>query len=148
MKKYISVIILLLILTGFGSCNKHDGTDSLPQVPAPDWTVDTTGKYPLSMTAVIQVPQSIMPDISETDIIGAFSGDECRGLGTLVGTGTTSVFFILIHGIASEQSKFSFKYYSSQNPHIYSTNAFLDFIVDGNYGTVDNPEVPDMKQVK
>ena len=100
------------------------------------------------MTAVVRVPPGITPDISETDKIGAFSGDECRGLGTLVGTGPTSVFFILIHGIASEQSKISFKYYSSQNSHIYSTNAFLDFIVDGNYGTVDHPEVLDMKQVK
>ncbi|MEO9003945.1 MAG: hypothetical protein ABI288_04375 [Ginsengibacter sp.] len=148
MKKYILVIILLLILTGFGSCKKHNDTDSLTQVPAPDWTMDTTGKYPLSMTAVVQVSPDITPDVSETDKIGAFSGDECRGIGTLVGTGNTSVFFILIHGIASEQSKISFKYYSSQSPHIYRTNAFLDFIVDGNYGTVDNPEVPDMKQVK
>ena len=136
------------MLIGFSSCKKQDGTDSPPQVPAPDWTVDTTGKYPLSMTAVVQVPPGITPDISETDKIGAFFEDECRGLGTLVGTGTTSVFFILIHGIASEQSKISFKYYNSENRHIYSTNAFLDFTVDENYGTVDSPEVLNMKQVK
>ena len=146
MKNYISVILLLLVITGFCSCKKHDGTDSMPEVPAPDWTVDTTGKYPLSMTVVVQVPPGITPDISEADKIGAFSGDECRGVGTLIETGTTSVFFIMIHGTATEQNKISFKYYSSQNAHVYSTNAFLDFIVDGNYGTVDDPEVLDMKQ--
>lgn len=148
MKKYISVITLLLILIGYSSCGKHDGIDSIPQVAAPDWTVDTTGKYPLSMTAVVQVPSDTRADISEADKIGAFSGDECRGLGTLIGTGPTSVFFIMIHGTAAEQSKISFKYYSSQKSYLYSTDAFLDFNIDGNYGTIDGPEVLDVKPVK
>lgn len=146
MKRYISVIALLLILIKFSGCKKEDGTEEAPP-PTADWTVDTTGKYPLSMTAVVQVPPGIRPDVSETDKIGAFSGDECRGLGTLIRTGTTPVFFLMIHGTGTEQTKINFKYYSSQNSHLYSTTAFLDFAVDGNYGTVDNPKVLDMEQV-
>lgn len=149
MKRFISIMILLLVLIGTDSCSKQDNNQSLSNVSAPNWEIDTTGKYPLSMTAVVKLPVSIAADVSESDQIGAFCGDECRGVGTFIETSTTSVFFIMIHGTAADQSKkISFKYYSSQNSYLYSTDAFLNFTVDGNYGTVDEPEVLDMKQVK
>jgi len=148
MKKYISVIALLLLLVGFSSCKKQGGTEEKAPPPAPDWTVDSTGKYPLSMTAVVQLPPGIIANISETDKIGAFLGNECRGLGSFIRTGPTSVFFIMIHGTDAEQSKISFKYHSSQNSNLYSTTSFLNFTVDGNYGTIVAPKVLDLEQVK
>lgn len=148
MKKNISVVTMLLILIGFSSCGKHDDNPGLPRVPAPNWELDTTGKYPLTMTAVVKMPVGIAADISETDMIGAFCGDECRGLGSLIETGTTSVFFVLIHGTGTEQPRISFRYYSSHNSYLYSTNAFLYFKIDGNYGTINGPEVLDVKPLK
>jgi hypothetical protein len=148
MKKSFSVIALLLVLIGYSSCKKQEGMEEKPPLPALIWTVDSTGKYPLSMTAVVKLPPDIINMVSETDKIGAFIGDECRGLGTLVRTGTTSVFFIMIHGDAAEQSKISFKYNSSKNPSYYTTYPFLNFTVDGNYGTVDDPKVLEMELVK
>ncbi|HVX00415.1 MAG TPA: hypothetical protein VHA52_08280, partial [Candidatus Babeliaceae bacterium] len=65
-----------------------------------------------------------------------------------VHNGTISAFFILIHGTAAEQSKISFKYYTSWKSNLYQTDAFLDFSVDGNYGTADGPQVLDLKAVK
>jgi hypothetical protein len=99
------------------------------------------------MTAVVRVPVSIGADISETDQIGAFCGDECRGLGSLIKTGATSVFFIMIHGTGLEQTPISFRYYSSGNSRLYDTGPFLNFEIDGNYGTIYIPKVLDIKPV-
>jgi hypothetical protein len=145
MKRFISIIILSLTLIGTNSCSKKEGAQSLSKVSAPNWAVDTTGKYPLSMTAVVKVPVGIVVDISEADQIGAFCGDECRGLGSLIKTGTASVFFIMIHGTGLEQVPISFRYYSVKNSRMYDTAAFLDFEIDGNYGTIDAPEELDIK---
>lgn len=144
MKNYFVVIAVFLSL-GMGSCKKHH---TLPRAAAPEWTVDNAGKYPESMTVVVQVPDNLRPYILKTDQIGAFVGDECRGTGIWVHSGSVSAFFILIHGTSAEQSKVSFKYYASWRSNIYQTDAFLDFSVDGNYGTADEPEVLDLKAVK
>lgn len=144
MKKHY-ILIGMLLFIGMAGCKKHD---TLPKIPAPVWTVDNTGKYPESMTAVVQVPDKLKPYITKTDQIGAFVGEECRGTGTWVHNGAISAFFILIHGTAAEQSKISFKYYTSWKSNLYQTDAFLDFSVDGNYGTADGPQVLDLKAVK
>src|SRR5688500_7492146 len=101
MKRYISIIAFLVIGIGFSSSKKQEGTEEKVHPPAPTWTVDSTGKYPLSMTAILQLPPGLKTNVSETDKIGAFLGDECRGLGTFIKTATTSVFFIMIHGTAA-----------------------------------------------
>lgn len=146
MRKYKSVIFLLLVVIGWSSCKKED---SIPQSPPPNWTVDSVGKYPLSMTAIVKVSKDITPEISESDEMGAFLGEECRGTGTFIETDSTFVFFIMIHGTVADQGKkMSFKYYNSQKSWLYGTEAFLNFTTDGSYGTVDNPEVLKMKQIK
>ena len=145
MKKYVTIMLCLILINSEMSCKKHH---SIPQVPAPEWEVDNTGKYPVSMTAVVQVPENIRPYIQQGDKIGAFVGEECRGVGQLVRTGSVSAFFLLIHGTASEQSKISFKYWNSWKSYLYSSTAFLDFMVDGNYGTADAPEVLQLNPVR
>lgn len=141
MKKYFSIITIILFLILISSCKKHH---SLPKVPSPTWTVDNTGKYPASMTAVVQIPEALRKHIQGNDKIAAFIGEECRGTGTLINTGSVSAFFILIHGTASEQSKISFKYYAAGKSNMYETAATLNFTVDGNYGTADGPEILDL----
>lgn len=146
-KKYRKYIMLLsvILLIGMTGCKKHH---TLPRVPSPTWTVDNTGKYPVSMTAVVQVPEDLRTYLQESDKIGAFVGDECRGTGTWIHTGNVSAFFILIHGTSSEQSKIRFKYYFSWKSNLYETAPFLDFTVDGNFGSVDAPQILDLKPRK
>lgn len=144
MKKY-GFILLALLLAFVAGCKKHH---TLPKVPSPAWTVDNIDQYPVSMTAVVQVPENLRPYIQKTDKIAAFVGDECRGTGTWIKAGSVSAFFILIHGTASEQSKISFKYYFSWKSNMYETDALLDFTVDGSYGSVDAPEILDLKPAK
>lgn len=144
MKKYLILLAGLAFLAAGMSCKKkHD----IPRVPAPSWTVDNTGKYPVSMTAVVQVPENLRTYIQQQDQIAAFVGEECRGTGQLIQVGSVSAFFIMIHGTASEQSKISFKYWHAWRSNLYSTDPFLDFTVDGTYGTADAPIILQLKPV-
>lgn len=143
MKKYLFILITIAIWSGISCKKKH----TIPSVPAPSWETDQTGKYPLTMTAVVQVPENIRPYIQQTDEMGVFVGDECRGTGTWVHDGSISAFFILIHGTSSEESKLSFRYWNAFHSNLYSTEAFLDFRVDESYGTADAPQVLELKPV-
>lgn len=144
MKKKGLIILAAFVLFAMTGCKKHH---TLPKVPSPDWSVADAGKYPVSMTAVVQVPPDLQAYVRETDKIGAFAGDECRGTGVWVHTGSVSAFFILIHGAPSDESKISFKYFFSRKSNMYETAPFLDFTVDGDYGSVDAPRILEMKPV-
>lgn len=144
MKSYITIIVLIIFLsTAMGCKKKHHAA----RVPAPGWEVVNTTAYPMSMTAVVQVPEGIRSYIQDKDEIAAFVGDECRGTGTWVHQGSVSAFFILIHGKASEQSKISFRYWNAYKSNIYTTAAFLDFTTDGTYGAADAPQILDLKVI-
>lgn len=49
---------------------------------------------------------------------------------------------------ASENSQISFSYWNAWRSVMYQTDAFLNFQVDGNYGTADGPEVLDLQYAK
>lgn len=134
--------LLLLLCCAATGCKKHH---DYPRSSRPQWTVDTTGKYPVTMTAVVELPLPMQYYVQSTDEIGAFIGNECRGVGTFVRSDTSKVFFIMIHGTASEQAKISFKYYSTWTSYLYNTDAFLNFTMDGNFGTVDAPAILNLR---
>ncbi|GAA4306083.1 hypothetical protein [Compostibacter hankyongensis] len=137
MNKYILSAVLLLFAAGTYSCKKHKNP---PKVPPPQWKVDTSGKYPASMTAVVRIPDYLMQHGQPGDQLGAFINGECRGIGKLIKLDAGDVYFVLIIGEAAEQDKVSFSYYSAYSSYMYGTSPFLDFTMDGNYGTADHPE--------
>lgn len=136
--KYSAVILLLLSGAFMTSCKKHH---TAPEVPPPSWSVDTSGKYPATMTAVVAPPQDMDPYVTTSDEIGAFVGTDCRGIGRVITLNHENMFFIMIHGTASEQSMISFQYYRSWDKHLYKTGPVLNFAADGNFGTADAPEI-------
>lgn len=143
MKNYIVLLASVLLLNT--SCKKEATHTTFPN---PSWTVDQTGKYPVSMTAVVTMYYNLNADLSEQDKMGAFVNDECRGFGTQVKISPIStVFFVHIRGTAAEQGKIKFKYYSSKTSYMYQTSDFLTFKVDSNFGTADKPEILDLKPV-
>lgn len=146
MKNCFILLVLGTLLTGVIGCGKKH--HALPKFPAPTWTVDETGKYPATMTAVVLVPLTLQPYVMKTDQLAAFVGEECRGTATLIRSGSVSAFFILIHGTPSEEVKLSFKYYSGWKSTLYTTGSFLKFTVDGSYGSADGPQVLDMTGVR
>lgn len=133
-------------MSAISSCKKKEiVAPPLTKFPVPAWQVDNTGKYPLSMTAVVDLPLSVKPLFQADDLLGAFVDGECRGIGVLVKVNATlSVYYILVHGTASEQKKIKFTYYSKKTSYKYSTKEFLDFTVDGTYGTPDEPKIVDL----
>jgi len=138
MKRYFSLIVCVLFFAGMYGCKKHK---TYPKVPAPQWAIDTSGKYPASMTAVVELPPDLSRYKQVQDKLGAFINGECRGIGKRIDLDSASIYFVLIQGTSSEQSKVSFQYYSAHAAALYETDGFLDFTLDGNYGTVDAPEV-------
>lgn len=137
--------MMAALIAGSAGCKKHK---TYPKTPAPVWEVDQTGKYSMSMSAVVQVSGKLMTYVQTGDRIGAFIDDTCRGLGTLVKLDTSRVFFVLIHGMPVEQKKISFKYYSTWSSNLYETGAFLGFTMDGHYGTVDDPAMLELTHAK
>lgn len=144
MKSFHLLTILVLLLVS-GSCKKHR---TYPKSPSPSWTVDDSGKYPATMTVVIQLPESLQHLSAAGDQLGAFTGNECRGIAQVVQMNGRTVYFILIHGTSSEKAELSFQYYGAANSRMYATGAILAFEADGNYGTVDVPAMLELKPVR
>lgn len=146
MKTYsIFASVIIMILMCANACKK-DGAAPVKKYPAPNWKANNDPSYAYSMTAVVQLLDTLQNDMSDNDEMAAFVGDDCRGIGVLEKRiGLPPVFYILIKGSASEQVKVKFKYYSAKNSYMYSTGDFLNFVADNNYGTVDEPAVPDLQ---
>lgn len=144
MRNYL-LLALIVMLGAFSACKKHH---SYPKFGRPDWQIGTSGKYPYSMTVVLQLPDNLRAKMQAGDEFGAFINSECRGVGRVIKMDSSSLYFVQIHGTASEQSKIRFQYYSSNTSYLYQTDYFLDFTVDGNYGTVDQPKTPQLKPVQ
>ena len=139
MKKVKILLLCLLGLVGFTACGDDDET--FPTSPSPEWKVDLTEQYPLSMSAVVQLPENLAAHAAPGDQLAAFVGDECRGVGQLVEVNQKNVYFVLIKGNGSEQDKIKFQYFSARNSYLYTTQKFLKFEVDTRFGSADAPEV-------
>ena len=100
------------------------------------------------MTAVVKVPEVIKENVNAGDRVGAFVNNECRGVGVPINLNGNIVFYILIRGTASEQSKIDFRFYDSISAYLYKTNKPIDYVVDGDYGTADNPAVLNLVHVE
>lgn len=143
MKKFLLIIATFCLCFSLSNCKKDN-----PKFSSPSWSFDAIGKYPATMTAVVQLPDYLKMGLKVNDKMGAFINDECRGTGELIKLDSVSAFFVMIHGSASENGTIIFKYYASRNSHIYSSKDTLNFGVDENYGTADNPKALNLKVVR
>ena len=102
MKNLIKYFTFLLLAVCMGSCQKDE---MYTEFPAPVWQVDDA-KYSVNMTAVVVLPNNLLPYFNENDQVAAFINDECRGVGILV----DNAFFVTIKGTPEEISNVSFRY--------------------------------------
>ena len=133
------------------ACKKNSDVtkvEALTKFPPPTWQVDETGKYPVTMTAVIALPSTLPQELTTNDRLAAFVNEECRGEGTLLKVNNVNVFFVLIRGVSEEQSKVSFKYYNAGTSYMYQSQTPLTFHVDDIYGTAEQPKVLDLIQLE
>lgn len=137
MKNTFLIIALFCLFISLSNCKKDSVTTN---IPPPSWVISDINKYPATMTAVVQLPDHLKKDLQSNDEMGVFINEECRGKGELIKLDSTSAFFIMIHGTNSENGKILFKYYSFKHSNLYSSKDTLNFVVDDNYGTADNPK--------
>lgn len=143
--KTLIIIWLPLLLICSSSCRKEKKST---KYPAPVWEVAADGQYAASMTAIVKLPDNLQPSAGTGDKYAAFVKSECRSIGTVVTAGNVSLVYFLIQGAATEQDKVSFRYYNAKQSYLFYTEAMFSFVADGNYGTVDDPVVLDLKQIK
>ena len=146
-------MISVLLVIGTIACRKGADVAEKPKeeqtkFPPPKWKADETGRYPASMTAVVVLPALLQTAITEEDQLAAFIGGECRGEGARVRVGSTDMYFVLIRGLADEQSPVTFKYYNAKSSYLYQTGPVVNFMIDGVYGTAESPKVLDLSPVK
>lgn len=95
-----------------------------------------------NMTAVVRLSDELRVfGNPEQDQVAAFVGDECRAVGDLKRNQGEAYYVMQIKGVAAIGEKISFRYYSANNKYLYQTDADLDFVSDGVYGSVQAPEV-------
>ncbi len=144
------LLLAITLCSILGSCSKsgdkpgnNNNDNTQKQYPAPNWQAADASAFAYSMTAVVAVSGSLKQNVSAGDEMAAFIDDECRGIGVYVERDSAApVFYILIKGAADESGSLSFKYYNKQSRYMYSTGNILNFKIDDNYGTVDDPAVP------
>lgn len=147
MKKYIWIFMIPALVLMAASCKKSKEDNSHRQFPAPEWKLDATGAYPYSMTAVIAVPGTIKSTPGSSDMLGAFVGAECRGIGTQLMVNGKPLYYVMIHGTASEQPKLQFRFYDAASKYLYASEASFDFSVDASLGSPDDPLSPAFKHM-
>jgi hypothetical protein len=144
MKKLLIISLLVITLLPGMACKKDKKGTTFS---APNWVLVKKELHPYSMTAVVKIDEAINNNINITDQFGAFVGTECRGKGVPVTNNGSTLFYVQIHGSASEQSKLTFQYYNAKNGYMYQSTQQINFTVDDNIGSVDNPWVIPLKRM-
>jgi len=150
MKTVSSAIYIFLISATLGCSKNSDdqAEQTATKFPAPTWKEDDTGKYPATMTAVFTLPTALAVSSMENDKLAAFINDECRGVGIIVDVNDVKLFFVLIQGLPEETSNITVRYYSNKTSYMYEAQSALTFLADGVHGTVENPKIPELTQLK
>ncbi len=150
MKRITSVMYIFLMVVIF-SCGKTpvDTPKELPKkFPVPTWKADDTGKYPATMTAVLNLPAALSTDALDNDLLAAFVNGECRGVGVVVKYNNANLYFVLIQGFNDETNKVTFKYYSNKTSYMFESQSSINFLADDIFGTAENPKTLVYTQLK
>lgn len=131
----------IFLLIGISSCK--DDKETFTVHPQPNWEVVNNEGYPVSMTAVVRIPENLSAYASEGDELAAFAGETCRGVGEILKNveGVEGVYYVTIKGTFDEEVDIYFQYYSERNKYLYKTAALFVFEKDKVYGTADSPSV-------
>lgn len=103
----------------------------------------TAGKHPLKMQACVALPQNLVRQAADGDIMAAFVGDECRGVAKAeLAEGGKYIFRMEINGSMGMEEAVTLKYYSTRNSYLYQATAAFTFAGGSSYGTAAEPSIP------
>lgn len=128
---FLSITILALSLA---SCGKDD--DGPTTYDAPQWAVKYSDA-PMSMTAVIELPDEIKKTQSSDDVLAVFIGTDCRAIADQI----KGQFFLNIVGEAEETGVLTIKYYCAKTRYLYQEDGLVSFKADDVLGTADEPYI-------
>ena len=146
LNKYKIAVVICLFGMFISGCEKETPPVVIyPEFPHPNWEVSPDNGFSVSMTAVVKLNKALVADFRAEDPVGAFAGEECRGIGQVV---RDSLIFISIHGKPDETLNIQFRYYSTLTKHMFITEPNLPFIPNESYGSTENPVELDLKIVE
>ena len=112
------------------------GTASEPEIPQ----FEKSGKYPYSMQAVVALSAPVAEQ-STGDVMAAFVGTECRGIGEPVTLADgTAAYSFDIRGAKANEADLWFKYYNAKESAVYNSRERLAFADGTDCGTAANPK--------
>ena len=105
----------------------------------PDWRL-TEGRQ-FNMTVIAEVELDGFAVEETTGVIGAFVGDELRGIGSLqhVAGLDATYAFLLVHSNLVGNETVSFRYYDPASDAVLDVIDTLEFSVDASLGSLDEP---------
>ena len=79
-------------------------------------------------------------------MLGAFVGDDCRGLATVAQDSRGAVtFYIVIYGSITNDESITFRYYSASRKTLYVSTSAIPFAAGTRLGSADAHHVIDFK---
>lgn len=103
------------------------------------WTCDERSyEYSMSLYISTSLYHNNITDFSNYEI-GAFCGDECRGLHSLQKAGDTQYGYLRVRSNAVNGESITFKLYDRQNDKVISCDSIIPFVANGRIGF---PSVP------
>ncbi|MCF7918324.1 MAG: tandem-95 repeat protein [Candidatus Cloacimonetes bacterium] len=122
-RKFILYITLLLV--------------SLLGADPPDWNVIAPA-YEFNANVIAAVQVNYVPENGAGNVLGAFFGDECRGVATPIMVNGNAVFFMTVYANQSGEV-LSFRYYQAENDLILDIDETIIFQSNEVYGAVLDP---------
>ena len=168
MSRLIYILFFASIILAVPSCSKEEDSnkEEQPDPPKPDnpdkpdkpdnpeyptfdkpnWTVNYK-TYEYSMTAIVQLPDSLSSTETSDDVLALFNDKECRGTGERIHISDKNyVWMVMVYGNKADE-ELHFMYYSNSNKHKYKSSSTLMFSADTKFGTIDKPEIIPMNIV-
>lgn len=105
----------------------------------PDWRLTVGRQYNMTLVAEVSVDNAVVE--SEGGVIGAFVGDELRGVGEVqyvYGLGAHAAF-VMVHSNAIGGEEVTFRYYDANADEVLDVGETVTFEADLALGSLDQP---------
>ena len=153
-KKYLYAVLCVLTVLAvlFSSCEKKSSSSTSlnGNVARPTWTAPAQTDMTSSMTAVIKVDLAAQyPDQtadwqrSDDDLLAAFAGETCLGVG--VWKEEAGAYWLYIAGT---EGAVTLRYYSAHYKNLFEAANAFPYVNDTQKGTADTPFIPAFVVVK
>jgi len=106
----------------------------------PNWSVSPTQfQNSMNVLGMLNIEGTLSTDVS--DMVGVFSGDECRGVAHISEHNGNYYVLLTIWSNASQQEQLKVKVYDASDDKTYDLKQQIEFVKDEIIGSFENPFV-------